>query len=367
MYGPTRVIFNLNCSPGRQQKHVALVYLSRLHDEYGQTESLFHPSKEHYLIMLNVLFEQGFIVDLYNCSGDTPYNFPKETSYDVILGFGPLYIRLCEMNPKAQKILFSTENAPWVVREKFARRVEYFRATHKCEVYTIRRDDFYTDRMFSISDMGIAMTGSYNVAGIKTILPKIERINVNALGVPECEMGTKDFERSRRRFVWFGSRGLIHKGLDILVDVFRGLPDCELSIYGAPRSELRGWSLPPNVKDRGVINVQSNEYVEEVVQKHAFVVSLSCSEGMASGVATCMMSGLIPIVTPESGFDDCPHILSFDDWHQEAVAETIRRAAAMSAEELRQKESEVSAYAHAQYSSEAFRARFSEIIIKTVK
>ena len=364
MYGPTRVIYNLNYCPGRQQQRVALVYLSRIHDRFGQTEDAFHPSTEQHLLMLNVLLELGFVVDIYNCSGDTPYNFPKEATYDIILGFGPLYIRLCEMNPQARKILFTTENAPWVVRDKFAERMSYYRASHSAEVYTVTRDDFYTDRMFNVSDMAIAMTGSYNISGIKSALKDVEQIPVNALAVHPCELGTKDFAQARRRFVWFGSRGLIHKGLDILVDVFRELPDYELSIYGAPRSELRGWSLPPNVRDMGRINVQESRYIEEVVQKHAFVVSLSCSEGQASGVATCMLSGLIPIVTPETGYDDCPHVLPFDDWHREAVADTIRRAASLSVEELQQMEKAVAAYARDHYTNEAFRTRFRDIVIK---
>ena len=61
MYGPTRVIYNLNYCPGRQQQRVALVFLSRIHDRFGQTEDAFHPSTEQHLMMLNVLLELGFV------------------------------------------------------------------------------------------------------------------------------------------------------------------------------------------------------------------------------------------------------------------------------------------------------------------
>lgn len=364
MYGPTRVVYNLGIVPYAKQKRVALVYLSRVHDKViYNDEKVFHPSIAQHTVMLQQLLALGYIVDVYNCSGDKPYNFPRQATYDAIIGFGPFYMRLCQLSPSAMKILYITENAPWVVREKFAQRMKYHKKLFGHEDFTIRRNDFYTDQMFDISDAGIAMTGSHNIVRMQERLAGIVRIDANALPNPSFDIGKKDFDAARNRFVWFGSRGLIHKGLDILIEAFRELPHYQLTIYGAPASELRGWKLPPNVINRGKIEVMSRQYIDDVVMSHAFTLSLSCSEGMQTGIATCMMSGLIPLVTPETGYDDCPHALHFNGWSCEEVVRRINECASISFTQLRNRSEQVRTYAMEHYTDKAFGHNFN----KTVK
>ena len=56
---------------------------------------------------------------------------------------------------------------------------------------------------------------------------------------------------------------------------------------------------------------------------------------MASGVATCMMHGLIPIITKECGFNDIPGILVLDDFKVETVAKILDRISSISEDEVR--------------------------------
>ena len=363
MYGPTRVIYNLNYCPGKSQKRVALVFLSRLHDDNLRNAVINHPSIEQHLLMMHELFLLDYVVDIYQCMGDRPYNFPTSVSYDLILGFGDYYVQLCKLNPSAHKILFITENAPWVVREKYAERMEYYKQRHQDEIFTIHRNDFYTDEMFVISNAGIAMNGTFNIEGMKLKLQRIYKIPVNSIKNLPYEVGKKEMQQVRRKFVWFGSRGLIHKGLDILIDVFQELPDFQLDIYGAPQSEISQFELPRNVFNHGFICVQSESYVKEVVDNHAFVISLSCSEGMQSSVATCMQSGLIPVVTRETGFDDCPYAIIFDDWHKDSVKNRLCQCAEMQSSLLYNIENAVQAYANEHYTANAFQQAFHNIML----
>ena len=39
----------------------------------------------------------------------------------------------------------------------------------------------------------------------------------------------KDFEQCRRHFLWFGSEGMVHKGLDLLLEAFAAMPELELT------------------------------------------------------------------------------------------------------------------------------------------
>ena len=42
----------------------------------------------------------------------------------------------------------------------------------------------------------------------------------------------KNFESSRKHFLWFGGGGAILKGLDLVVETFASLPHLQLSIIG---------------------------------------------------------------------------------------------------------------------------------------
>lgn len=119
----------------------------------------------------------------------------------------------------------------------------------------------------------------------------------------------RDFESSRRRFLWFNSGGLVHKGLDLILEAFARMPDYELIVCGpvqkeedferAFRKELYGTQ---NIRTLGWIDIASREFLD-VVTSCIGVISASCSEGGSGSIITCMHAGLIPVVTYQSAVD----------------------------------------------------------------
>ena len=53
----------------------------------------------------------------------------------------------------------------------------------------------------------------------------------------------KDFDASRRHFLWFGSVGFVHKGLDLVLEAFAEMPDYQLTVCGP--IDRRGTSRKP--------------------------------------------------------------------------------------------------------------------------
>lgn len=363
LYSKSRIIYNVNLNPCLQsQKRVALVYVPDAHSSYVNLESIYHPNIAQHLLMIQVLQEMGYIIDVYPCLGELPYNLNSNCIYDLIIGFGEVYLLLCQQSPQARKILFITENAPWVVEGKYQERLSYFHQRHQKNIRDIPRMGLYTMDMYKTSDTGIALTGPYNAIGMKKFLRDIKLLPVNAISGLSYKTGKKNLILSRSHFVWFGSNGLIHKGLDILIDVFRKLPELYLDIYGICKEEISQIKLPENVCYKGYINVNSQAFIDEVVEKHAFVVSLSCSEGMMSGIATCMMYGIIPICTKETGYDDCPYVFTFDDWHIESVTKIIKECADMDIKRIKHLELVISEYAQMTYTNANFRDKLKQYI-----
>lgn len=119
----------------------------------------------------------------------------------------------------------------------------------------------------------------------------------------------KDFDRARRRFLWFGSGGLVHKGLDLVLEAFAGLPDFELVVCGPVRKErdfercyFRELYRTPNVETLGWVDIAGEEF-RELAASCLGVVYPSCSEGGGGSVVTCLHAGLIPVVTREASVD----------------------------------------------------------------
>lgn len=119
----------------------------------------------------------------------------------------------------------------------------------------------------------------------------------------------RDVEVARKRFLWLGSRGLVHKGLDLVLEVFARNPDLHLTVCGPIEGEpdfvaAYGRELyeTSNIETRGWIDVTGPEF-EALATRTIALVYPSCSEGQAGSVATCMQAGLVPVCSYETGID----------------------------------------------------------------
>ena len=77
----------------------------------------------------------------------------------------------------------------------------------------------------------------------------------------------RDLERARRRFIWFGSGGLVHKGLDLTLEAFAGLPDHHLTVFGPvdrerdfERSYARELYRTPNIHTIGWVDIAGRRF-----------------------------------------------------------------------------------------------------------
>ena len=126
--------------------------------------------------------------------------------------------------------------------------------------------------------------------------------------------------------------------------------------------EWRKKIKPINAHRHGIVNVMSDVYINEIINKNSFVILDSCSEGMASGVATCMMHGLIPIVTKESGFNEASAIVELDDYKVESIVNTVRKLISLSDAEILNLRYRTFEYARNNFSIGEFTRKFSMIM-----
>ena len=120
----------------------------------------------------------------------------------------------------------------------------------------------------------------------------------------------KDFEACRKRYLWFGSRGFVRKGLDLVLDAFSEMPEYQLTVCGPIDGEeqdfVRAYHKElyetPNIKTIGWVDIASSKFLE-IMNDCVGLIFPSACEGQSGGVVTCIHGGLIPILSYESGVD----------------------------------------------------------------
>jgi glycosyltransferase involved in cell wall biosynthesis len=145
--------------------------------------------------------------------------------------------------------------------------------------------------------------------------------------------------RRATRFAFLGSAGQVHKGLDLVLELFAAEPGLELvvcSTYAKEpdfvRSYRRELSRTPNIHAAGFVDVRSPAFRTLQSQCGAMLLP-SCSEGQ-SGTATIALSyGLPCILSRECGLDD-PEITLLPDCSLDTLQRTVRAWAAQTPEEL---------------------------------
>ena len=110
-----------------------------------------------------------------------------------------------------------------------------------------------------------------------------------------------------REFLWFNGSGAIHKGLDLVLEVFAKHPEWTLHIVGPYLNEKDFSQLykkelfyTPNICSHGFIYPSSRRF-KSILDRVCAFINPACSEGVSTSAITCMQLGLIPIVSRQSG------------------------------------------------------------------
>ena len=364
----TKYVKNINLNLcNSTQKRVLISYLCINNTNFSEVH---HAAILHINQIIFYFIRKGYCIDI--CQNDDINSFIELRShkYDIILGFGKVYKLFCEAQSIPIRINFITENNPEIVKLRYNERLLYFKERHtKISIKdAYPRIGYFDKEQFTISNYGIVMNSNYNMASFKSYIKNIYRINCNAIFNEKYKFNvseiSKQIIKSRNNFLWFGSVGIIHKGLDILIDTFKYFPNLNLNCYGIDNRELNLFSRIKgiNTYNCGKINVLSDEFYNEIILKHNFIIFPSCSEGMSTAVATCMAHGIIPIITKETGFESCNCIIELESYHIECIKQTIANINLMSDEQILQLRKECYNYARENFSLDNFDTSFSIIL-----
>ncbi len=81
------------------------------------------------------------------------------------------------------------------------------------------------------ADMGCVLGNAFTEESYRFAGKPIHRIPLSSVRQYDW-LADKDFDACRKTYLWFGSGGFAHKGLDLVIDAFADLPDHRLLICG---------------------------------------------------------------------------------------------------------------------------------------
>lgn len=293
----------------------------------------------------------GYDVDVIDYQD---YRFNPGKEYDFFVGARTNFQRLAELLPSSCVKIVHLDTAHWLFNnaEDYRRHLELQRrrgvtlnSFKSVEPnWAIEYADYATinwGNQFNI--------GTYSYAG----KPIFQIPLPTAAVYPSPE--DKDYQTCRNHFLWFGSAGLVHKGLDLVLEAFSQMPEYRLTVCGPLRGRgAKAYKGPLSNEPRfeaafhrelyesghihtaGWVDVESRQF-SEIVNQCIGVIFPSCSEGCAGSVITCMQAGLIPIVSYQTNVEVGDFGYCLNECSIEEIKKNVRLVAALPPDELKKK------------------------------
>ena len=287
------------------QKRALLSYIVHPFFIEREEERFFrHINIWHAQVMVKVLNELGYWVDVIDYRD---VDFLPQKEYDLFIGHGGVnYSQIAaRLPPETIKLYFSTGSYWQYHNQMEMERFEALRERRGVELPPDRYIHAAEEQALRHAD---AVIGIGNETTRKTyqIQEPVHLIHGASLYDDHFEWCPKDYLEGRNHFLFYAGGGNVHKGLDLLLEVFSDLPqhlwicspigsDFERlyarELHECHNIHLLGWTQP---RSAGFYKVMT---------RCNFAILPSCSEGQSQSVVECMNQGLIPVVSKAAGVD----------------------------------------------------------------
>jgi glycosyltransferase involved in cell wall biosynthesis len=307
----------------------------QLHTQYAQCAE-----------MAWIFTELGYHVDAINWNDLT---FVPKRRYDVVFD---ICLNLARLEPfyddNTFKLFYCTGSAPYYQNAAEIKRVEAVNERRN-GTYRARRlvlDPKVAARSLEIADACLLLGNDHTRQTYPEHLRhKIELVPTYASSLGERAKSPQEFVPAQREFLWFAGSGAVHKGLDLVLEVFAKNPELTLHVVGVVATETDFMEMYEaeltrcsNIHYHGFLEVKSEKFKDILATTFAFVAP-TCSEGLSGSVANCLQTGLFPIISQDTGTtlpDKCGIYLEYCtvDEIEQAVRSAFKMDAAQLTEQI---------------------------------
>ncbi|MFA6065189.1 MAG: glycosyltransferase [archaeon] len=354
--------------------HKKNVLISYIVSPFRKGINLKHTNFAESLEIAKVFDSLGYNVDVYNYDFDGKINYGK---YAVLFGFGnPLENYFFENKKSATVVHYATgmhesyQNLATLKRAKelYRRRGTFILQSSRLVGTIWPAQTFLSDYIIALGNKSVANSYKKDFAGKIFSLPLsfYDVLDLNKV------FFRKNFVLARKHILWFGGFGAVHKGLDVLLEAFKGVNDVDLHICGYVNQEFEFLNefkkelSMKNIHNHGFVSVDSKEFLE-LMRTCGFVIFPSCSEGGSASVINCMANGLVPVVTESSGIDTKGFGFEIKDVEISSLRTKIKELASISPKKLELMSKKCAAHVHSNNSISAYSKRLRQIMLEILE
>lgn len=287
-----------------------------------------HTNTTEALNLAKALDQSGYIVDV--CEFNKKYKYLNLKEYDLIIGLGHSLENALKQDVKAKTILYATGSTFESNLSVIKKRILNSKPNIKTNGYRIPEYNLFLQNNFTDA---VICLGNYQREKEFQTYPNRKIISVQLPLLFEKNSHERDIQsinKSRNSFIWFGSTGIKHKGLDILIDIFHEKKDISLIICGDVMNELIDLKLDiklkksDNIKYLGFLKPNSDEF-QKIAKSCLFSILPSCSEGVPGAIVnTTYYGNMIPIFSKYVAID-CPPEYLINDLNKKEISIIIDR------------------------------------------
>ena len=348
---------------GESRGNVLISYLVQPFISRGRRTSHLHSNQWECHEIAKIWNSFGYTVDVINWDNK---RFKPVKKYDFFVDIHGNMERIAPLlNPQCKKILHIT-GSHWL----FQNKAEYERLLSlqkRRGVTLLPRRLAEPVRGIEYADCALVIGNDFTRSTFAYAQKPINKINITAvLEFPSPE--NKNFSHSKKNYLWFGSSGLVLKGLDIVLEAFSQLPDYKLYVCGPISGEKDFETLyndelyeSDNIKSVGWVDVRSEKFLE-IANDCLGIIFPSASEGQSGSVVQCLHAGLIPVISYQSGIDAGDLGIILQESTIEEVKSAVVKLSSFSEENLRTMSIKSWEYARKQHTREKFTASYSEFV-----
>jgi Glycosyl transferases group 1 len=287
------------------------VLISYIRRPFKKGSDLKHTNSAEVLEIARVFKELKFNIDVVNYDYEGFLDYAK---YDLIFGFGePLNNCFDKKRKNTITIYYGTGMHVSTQNHNSLKRIEN---VHRKKGVWLISSGRIVEKAWSVQtslvDFIITLGNNEVTESYKKFFGgKIFNIPASYYEIMSAEsvkkiLNDKNYDEAKKHFVWIGSSGLIHKGLDLLLEYFCKNKNLHLHILGPIDGEpdfkkvyFNELYNSNNIHTYGFIDLRSQIFYN-LMEKCEFVIFPSCAEGGGASVINCMANGLIPIVSREA-------------------------------------------------------------------